>query len=71
MPASNIRELLRTPESRNLEVHADLSGGARIRFGREEIVLSPDDTIGLARALLTAIGYSMDVENFPNLIKPQ
>jgi hypothetical protein len=69
--ASNIREVLRTPTQRNLEVHADLSGGSKIIFGNLEIILSPDDTISMARSLLQAIGYKMEVQDFPKLLRPQ
>ena len=50
------------PQTRKLEVYQDeLTGGVRIVFGRDEIVLSPDDAVGMSNALLTAVGRRLVV----------
>ncbi len=54
---------------RNLSVYRHLSGGARVTFGNEEIVLSPDDAIAFAKSIFTVLDYDVDVHDFPKLLR--
>lgn len=50
-----------TTGRRTLDITAfrDISGGTRIKFGKEEIILSPHDTIQFATNLLKAVGVDV------------
>lgn len=55
----------------SLEVHRDLSGGVRIKLGRGQFVLSPDDAIAFASAILKAAGCNVAIEGRgPQILRP-
>lgn len=45
--------------SLTLTAFRDISGGTKIKFGSQEIVLSPHDTIQFATNLLKAVGVDV------------
>lgn len=49
-------------DTRRLEVCRHLSGGVLIRFGREEIVLSPKDAVDFCTAVLAGVNIDFRME---------
>lgn len=47
---------------RMFQVFNDLSGGVRIAFGSDEMVLSPKETVDLATTLLKSVGVDVKLD---------
>lgn len=47
--------------SQTLDVRRHISGGTLLRFGRQEIVLSPHDALEYAKAVLASIDIKFDM----------
>lgn len=58
MPASPIVGLKR----RTLMVNRHLSGGVKVTFGGEEIILSPRDSVDFAVAVLKAVDVDVKLD---------
>ena len=46
-----------------LEVRRDLTGGARVTLGARSFVLSPEQAVKFAAAVMAAVGGNVTIEN--------